>query len=60
MKSALLDLEVEIVEKGKKLKNNKILINNSNILLFTVYYGTVEQIGEGAKKTLLRSVYWKK
>ena len=50
LKSALSDLEVKIVEKDEKLKNNKILINNSNILFSTVYYGTAEQIGEGPKK----------
>ncbi|MDD5621783.1 MAG: hypothetical protein PHQ09_01310 [Actinomycetota bacterium] len=50
LKSALSDLEVKIVEKDEKLKNNNILINNSNILLSTVYYGTAEQIGEGPGK----------
>jgi len=50
LKSTSSDLEVKILEKDEELRDNNILINNSNILLSTVYYGTSEQTGEGHGK----------
>jgi hypothetical protein len=42
LKSELSNIEIKIAEKDKELKSYNTLINNSNILLSTVYYGTAE------------------
>jgi hypothetical protein len=46
LKSGLSDMEIRITEKDKELKSYNTLMNNSNILLSTVYYGTAE-LAEG-------------
>lgn len=50
LESALYDMEITVAEKEEELKRNNILINNSNILLSTVYYGTAEPIEVGTDK----------
>jgi len=50
LKSALSDIETRIAEKDEELKSINILINNSNILLSTVYYGTAEPIEGGPEE----------
>lgn len=50
LKSALSDIEIRIAEKEEELKRNNILINNSNALLSTVYYGTAKPIEGGPEE----------
>lgn len=47
LKSDLADTEIEISKKDDELKSNKTLINNSNKLLSTVYYGTAKPVEGG-------------
>jgi len=50
LESVLSNLEIIIREKDEELKSNNVLVNNSNILLSTVYYGTAEPVGGGSWK----------
>jgi hypothetical protein len=51
LKSELSDIEIRIEEEDRELKSYNILINNSNTLLSTVYYGTAELIEGGPDGT---------
>lgn len=50
LESTLSDLEIEIAEKDEELKKINILIDNLNILLSTVYYGSAKPVEEGREK----------